>query len=153
MRNKVIYLQTVIYFKDYYYNMQKVFILILTILLLPIYSQAQKWKRQRVEYSFGLGASNFLGDLGGRNQQGTDFIMDFELKATRYAAALGYRYQIGKDWYVKANLMYVKVSGNDNLTEQPARARRQLSFKSNIVELSANWSICLLNKNLVICIG
>ena len=126
--------------------MQKVFILILTILLLPIYSQAQKWKRQRVEYSFGLGASNFLGDLGGRNQQGTDFIMDFELKATRYAAALGYRYQIGKDWYVKANLMYVKVSGNDNLTEQPARARRQLSFKSNIVELSAQLEYMLIKQ-------
>ena len=126
--------------------MQKVFILILTILLLPVFSQAQKWKRQRVEYSFGLGATNFLGDLGGRNQQGTDFIMDFEIKATRYAASLGYRYQIGKDWYVKANLLYAKVSGNDNLTGEPARRRRELSFKSDIIELSGQLEYMLIKQ-------
>ena len=126
--------------------MQKVFILILTILLLPIFSQAQKWKRQRVEYSFGLGATNFLGDLGGRNQQGTDFIMDFEIKATRYAASLGYRHQLGRDWYVKGNLLYAKVSGNDNLTDEPARARRQLNFKANIVELSAQLEYMLIKQ-------
>ena len=126
--------------------MQRVFILILTILLLPVFSQAQKWKRQRKEYSFGLGATNFLGDLGGRNQQGTDFIMDFEIKATRYAAALGYRYQIGRDWYVKANLLYAKVSGNDNLTGEPARQRRQLSFKSDIIELSGQLEYMLIKQ-------
>jgi Domain of unknown function (DUF6089) len=126
--------------------MQKVFILLLTILLLPVFSQAQKWKRQRVEYSFGLGATNFLGDLGGRNQVGTDFIMDFELKSTRYAASLGYRYQIGKDWYTKLNLIYARVSGNDNLTKEPARARRELSFKSEIIELSGQLEYMLIKQ-------
>ena len=126
--------------------MRKILILILAILLLPIFSQAQKWKRQRVEYSFGLGATNFLGDLGGRNQQGTDFIMDFELKATRYAASLGYRYQLANSWYVKGNLLYAKVSGNDNLTEQPARARRQLNFKANIIELSAQFEYMIIKQ-------
>ncbi len=126
--------------------MQRIFILTLTILLLPIFSQAQKWKRQRVEYSFGLGATNFLGDLGGRDQIGTDFVADFEIKATRYAATLGYRYQIGKDWYVKGNLLYAKVSGNDNLTQQSSRARRKLNFKSDIVELSAQLEYMLIKQ-------
>jgi len=126
--------------------MQRVVVLILAILMLPIFSHAQKWKRQRVEYSFGLGATNFLGDLGGRNQQGTDFIMDFEYKATRYAASLGYRYQLGKDWYVKGNLVYALVSGNDNLTQEPARARRKLKFKSNVVELSAQLEYMLIKQ-------
>lgn len=126
--------------------MQKIIVLILTIFMLPIFSHAQKWKRQRVEYSFGLGATNFLGDLGGRNQQGTDFIMDFEYKATRYAASLGYRYQIGKDWYLKGNLLYALVSGNDNLTQEPARARRKLKFKSHVVELSAQLEYMLIKQ-------
>ncbi len=78
---------------DYNKGMRKIIILILAVLMLPVMSQAQKWKRQRVEYSFGVGATNFLGDLGGRNQQGTDGLMDFEIKATRYAAGFGYRYQ------------------------------------------------------------
>jgi len=86
-------------------KMKKLFLTILTITtLLPFPLIAQKWKRQRVEYSFGLGASNFLGDLGGRNQIGTNGLMDFEYKATRYAVNLGYRYQFGRDWYVKGNL-------------------------------------------------
>jgi hypothetical protein len=118
----------------------------LIVLLLPEVSEAQKWKRQRVEYSLGFGATNFLGDLGGRDQVGTNFVQDFELKATRYAASLGYRYQLGKDWYLKGNLIYAKVSGADNLTEQPARSQRQLNFKSNIVELSAQLEYMLIKQ-------
>ncbi len=126
--------------------MQKLFILILTILLLPIFSQAQKWKRQRVEYCFGIGATNFLGDLGGRDQQGTDGIMDYEWRATRWAIGLGYRYQIGRDWFVKGNAYYVLVSGDDTLTREPARARRQLKFKSHVVELSAQLEYLLVRQ-------
>src|SRR5665811_2399798 len=112
--------------------MRNFYILILTIILLPQLSNAQKWKRQRVEWSFGIGATNFLGDLGGRDQVGTNGIMDFEYKATRYALGLGYRYQLGKDWYAKANLYYALVSGDDALTKEPYRARRELNFKSNL---------------------
>jgi hypothetical protein len=118
--------------------MQKL-ILLLILVLSPIFSQAQKWKRQRVEYSFGLGASNFLGDLGGRDQVGTNFVQDFELKATRYAVEVGYRYQIGRDFYLKGNLNYIKVSGGDNLTKEPYRAARKLDFKSNMIELSGQF--------------
>ncbi len=117
--------------------MRKFLLLTVTILLTYSFSSAQRWKRQRVEYTFGLGASNFLGDLGGRDQVGSDFIQDYEWAATRYAASLGYRYQLANDWFVKGNLVYALVSGDDDLTEQPARARRELNFKSNIFELSA----------------
>lgn len=127
--------------------MRNIIIVLLTVVLLfPSLTHAQKWKRQRVEYSFGFGASNFLGDLGGRNQVGTDGIMDFEYKATRYAVALGYRYQIAKDWYVKGNLLYAKVSGDDALTEEPARRSRELNFQAHIVELSAQLEYMLIKQ-------
>ena len=126
--------------------MQKVIILILTILMLPVFSQAQKWKRQRTEYSFGLGATNFLGDLGGRNQQGTDGFMDFEIQSTRYALGLGYKYQLEKNWFIKGNLYYVMVSGNDNLTKEPNRATRNLNFRSNVVELSAQVEFMIVQQ-------
>ena len=122
---------------------------VLILILLSVFSlssSAQKWKRQRVEYSFGIGATNFLGDLGGRDQQGTDFIMDLEPRATRYAANLGYRYQFGRDWFVKGNLIYALVSGDDALTKQPARARRELNFKAHIVELSAQLEYLLVRQ-------
>lgn len=126
--------------------MQRVIILLLTILLLPNFSQAQKWKRQRKEYSFGIGATNFLGDLGGRNQIGTNGIMDFEYKATRFGLGVGYRYQLAKDIFVKGNLYYVLVSGDDALTEEPARAARELNFKSHILELSGQLEYMIIKQ-------
>ena len=127
--------------------MRKTFILVVAaIVLLPLLSSAQKWKRQRVEYSFGIGASNFLGDLGGRDQEGTNGIMDFEHKATRYAVTLGYRYQVARDWFVKTNLLYAKVSGDDALTNEPARHNRQLNFQAHIVELSTQLEYMLIQQ-------
>jgi hypothetical protein len=93
-----------------------------------------------------LGATNFLGDLGGRNQIGTDGIMDFEYKATRYAVGLGYRYQFAKDWYVKGNLIYALVSGDDALTLEPARSARKLNFRAHIVEFSGQLEYMLIKQ-------
>jgi hypothetical protein len=127
--------------------MRNIIVLILSaFMLFPSLTSAQKWKRQRVEYSFGVGASNFLGDLGGRDQVGTDGLMDFEYQATRYAVALGYRYQIAKDWYVKANLLYAKVHGDDGWTQEPSRNARKLNFKAHIVELSAQVEYMLIKQ-------
>lgn len=126
--------------------MQRIFIILITILLIPVLTHAQKWKRNRVEYSFGLGATNFLGDLGGRDQVGTNGIQDFELRATRMGAVLGYRYQLGESWFARGNFNYVMVSGDDALTEEPARNARQLSFRSHILELSGQLEYMLVKQ-------
>ncbi len=97
------------------------------------------WKRQRKELYFGGGVSNFLGDLGGRNRVGTDYsYADLELSLTRPSITLGYRYRLSKTWAVRADFCYIAVSGSDALTTEPARRNRNLSFKSNIYEVSAN---------------
>lgn len=126
--------------------MRKLIIISMLALILPNLSTAQKWKRQRVEYSFGIGATNFLGDLGGRDQVGTNGIMDYEWKALRYAVGLGYRYQLAQDWYVKGNFYYALVSGDDDYTKEPARARRELNFKSNVLELSAQLEYMIIKQ-------
>jgi hypothetical protein len=115
--------------------MQRVILLLLALAFIPLVSHAQKWKRQRKEYSFGIGVTNFLGDLGGRNQVGSNFVQDLDVKATRYAIGLGYRYQIERDFYLKGDLNYVQVSGSDALTLEPSRSARNLNFKSNMIEL------------------
>ncbi len=114
----------------------KVFLLlILTMSVVSVFSQ--RWKRQRVEYVFSIGASNFLGDLGGRDQIGTDYSpVDIEFKLTRPAGGLGYRYRFLRDLYGKFNLLYGRINGNDALTQEPARHVRNLKFRSPIIELS-----------------
>ena len=126
--------------------MQRLLIILLPNLLIPVLTHAHKWKRHRVEYSFGIGATNFLGDLGGANQQGTNGLRDFELKATRMGAVLGYRYQLGESWFARGNFNYVMVSGDDALTEEPARNARQLSFRSHLLELSGQMEYMLVKQ-------
>ncbi len=97
---------------------------------------ANKRNKPRKEYIIGIGASNFLGELGGANQIGTNFVKDLEFTATRPSFALGMRYKFAKRWAVKGGLHYLLLSGNDKLTKEPFRNNRNLSFRSHTFELS-----------------
>lgn len=98
---------------------------------------ANKRNKARKEYVIGIGAANFLGELGGANQIGTNFVRDLEFSMTRPSFALGYRYKFAKRFAVKGGFYYQLVSGSDKLTKEPYRHNRNLSFRSNIFELSA----------------
>ncbi|HEX8514682.1 MAG TPA: DUF6089 family protein [Bacteroidia bacterium] len=126
-------------------------LLLSLLLILPLLASAQyrkpKYKRAnnfsnnknkaRKEYVFGLGAANFLGELGGANQIGTNFVKDLEFSMTRPSLAIGLRYKFAKRFAVKGGFHYLLVSGSDKLTKEPFRNNRNLSFRSNIFELSA----------------
>lgn len=98
--------------------------------------QTSYWKSQRHSFGLGLGASFFLGELGGRDQIGTDFIYDLELSKTRPALQLNYRYQLGSRLYAKAQFAFAYIGGSDALTEEIFRRNRNLSFRSSIFEFS-----------------
>jgi hypothetical protein len=126
-------------------------LLILTLLLFPLFVSAQYKKprhkrannfsatkaKVRKEYILGIGACNFLGELGGANQIGTNFVKDLEFSATRPSLALGMRYKFKSRWGVKGGFYYQLLSGSDKLTQEPYRNNRNLSFRSNVFELSA----------------
>jgi hypothetical protein len=98
---------------------------------------ASNKKKPRKEYVFAIGAANFLGELGGANQVGTNFVKDLEFSTTRPSVAIGMRYKTSKRFGVKGGLYYQLVSGSDKLTKEPFRNNRNLSFRSHIFELSA----------------
>ena len=117
--------------------MNLVLTLCLTFVTLAI--NGQSWKFLRNEFSFGLGASSFLGDLGGANRIGSHNIVgyrDFEFKATRPAIQIGYRRFFSPNIAAKANFIFGQVSGNDALTQETYRKNRNLHFKSPIAELA-----------------
>lgn len=100
------------------------------------YSNQSYWKNERHEVALGLGVINFLGELGGRDAIGSDFIMDMELSMFRPAVHLEYRYRVARSIVIKGGLHYGIIAGNDALTEEPFRKNRNIHFKSNIFELS-----------------
>jgi hypothetical protein len=113
--------------------------LLLLILMVPLISSAQRWKRQRYEFSMGLGVSNFLGELGGANQIGTHYFRDLEFSQTRLAAALGLRYKLSNYFALKTHLSYGRVSGDDKLTTEKFRNTRNINFFSDIYEWNLNF--------------
>jgi hypothetical protein len=113
--------------------------ILLTIIVLNFSIQeilAQQWKRYRKEVHFGLGANYFLGELGGANQIGTNFVRDLEISTTRPTITAGYRYNVSAYSKVRGSLFMGTLTGNDNLTLEPFRNNRNLHFRSRIVELS-----------------
>jgi opacity protein-like surface antigen len=99
------------------------------------------WKTHRKEITVGIGVTNFLGELGGRNQIGSPFVWDLEFSLTKPALSLGYRYYLAKAVSMRFNGTYGVLAGNDNLTQETFRHNRNLSFKSNIIEaqLCLEW--------------
>lgn len=133
--------------------MKKTTIFLLFILLsLPLFSYSQilknRWRSMRGELNIGLGASNFLGELGGANQVGTHFFKDFEFSQTKPAFSIGYRYKLSRTIAINPHFTYARVSGDDKLTEEFFRNYRNLSFTSPIYELNANLEFAFIKEQI-----
>jgi hypothetical protein len=107
-------------------------------------SQGEYWKNQRNEISFGLGTSNFLGELGGRNRIGSNFIWDYEISQNRPCLRLDYRYKTSNITVAKVSMNYGILAGNDKLTKEPFRQNRNLHFRSSILEFSGQFELTVL---------
>ena len=124
-----------------HYRRYPVFLLLAAMLLAgsahaQYFRQSDYWKTQRQELSLGFGISNFLGELGGRNQIGSPFLWDLELSQTRPAMHFDYRYYVAQRVALRARMTYGVMAGNDNLTTEVFRMNRNLHFKSDIYEAS-----------------
>ena len=110
------------------------------------FTTSDYWKGQRKEFFFGIGATNFLGDLGGLDRIGTDYsFIDLEWATTRPSGHIGYRYRL-KPWIsTKTILQYGLLMGSDQLTNEPARHYRNLNFKTHLVELSQHIELIIFN--------
>lgn len=112
------------------------------------FRQSSYWKTQRKEISLGFGISNFLGELGGRNQIGSPFLWDLELSQTRPAAHVDLRYFVAQKMALRGRATYGVLAGNDNLTTEPFRQNRNLSFKSDVYEFSLVYEFHLYKEEL-----
>lgn len=108
--------------------------LLFVAVILPMCLSAQSWKFYRHEFSAQLGVSNFLGELGGANREGTNGLRDLELNMTRPSFGLGYRYKISPYYALKASFVYGRLKGDDALTNEASRNNRNIHFRSALVE-------------------
>lgn len=127
-------------------------ILGIILFALPLVSEAQvfrgtsHWKSFRQELGIGTGASNYLGELGGRDRVGSDLFYDLEFSQTHTATSLFYRYYISEKTALRASASYAIVRGDDKTTAERFRRNRNLNFRSPIIEMALVYEVHLLQE-------
>lgn len=119
--------------------MKRIIVFLVIIICALPFSQngyTQAWRYYRHEVRLGFGASNFLGELGGANNIGTNRMKDLEFAMTRPAVDVMYAYKINPSFKARTHLLYGRLNGDDALTEERFRNNRNLSFRSPVVELA-----------------
>jgi hypothetical protein len=111
-------------------------IILFCVLIFPLFAFAQRNKRYKWEACVGIGATNFLGDLGGADQIGTNGLRDLEFSLTKPGISVNARYRKGRYFGFKGGFYWGTVSGFDYLTTERYRHNRNLHFKSQIYEFS-----------------
>lgn len=122
--------------------------LVFFLLLAPYLLYSQQWKKQKKEIVLGIGAANFLGDLGGSDRIGTYYYRDLEMSQTKGHFQAGFRYRFTPTISGKAAFSYARVSGSDRLTKEPARRVRELEFRSDIFEVAAQFEYALIEEHI-----
>lgn len=99
-------------------------------------SYGQRWKRYRHEFGIGVGASNYLGDLGGATTGDGSRFGDFQFVVSRPSVKASYKYRVLERVAFKGNLAYGRIYGSDEYAGNPSRENRNLNFRSDVIELS-----------------
>jgi hypothetical protein len=95
------------------------------------------------EIGFCIGATNFLGDLGGANLVGSeDFsLRDFDFPAVRPTLGLNAGYQIWNWASLKTGFVVGYIRGNDQFTDYIHREKRNINYRTVVVELSEQFEV------------
>jgi hypothetical protein len=122
--------------------MKFVFILLSTFSLTFLSAQhinfnSQKnWSLNKKELIFGMGATQFTGDLGGGPTEGIDYSMkDIDFPSTGINAMIGFRYRFHPSFATTTKLSCFTLKGDDKFSEESIRNARNLNFKTGVFEL------------------
>ena len=98
------------------------------------------------DFGGGIGSSNYLGDIGGQGAAKA-FVSDIQLEMSRPSFNLFARYKINNLFGASAGFAYGWIQGADNLSNDPSRFSRNLSFRNHLFEISGRGEVYLLRLN------
>ncbi len=112
-------------------------ILLLIVFTTPLIGVAQyNW-----DIGFQLGGSNYLGEMGGKHDTRRDFVKDIKLEKTQFTAGGFGRYKFNSLISAQLGFNWVRITGADNASTNPARVGRNLNFRDDILELALTAQI------------
>ncbi|MCX6296709.1 MAG: DUF6089 family protein [Bacteroidetes bacterium] len=107
---------------------------LVVLLLLSSYSVIS-YSQYLWDFGAHAGASNYLGEMGGKANTRRDFIADMKLSKTQFAVGGFARYKFNPIVSAKLGLDWNRIAGADYLSTNPGRAGRNLSFRDDIIDL------------------
>lgn len=116
--------------------MRKLLLLACT-LALPLLSEAQYlW-----DFGGQAGASNYLGEMGGKEKTRRDFVADMKLSKTEFTLGGFARYKLNPLISTQLAVNWVRIEGADYKSSNPGRVGRNLSFQNNIIEAALTGQV------------
>lgn len=100
------------------------------------FNSQRNWSLHKKELQFGIGATQFNGDLGGSNSVGQDYsLRDLDWPSTGLAAWLGYRQRFHPYFATTTSLCLFNLRADDSFSEEATRNARSLNFRSFNIEV------------------
>lgn len=114
------------------------------------FNTQRNWSMNKKEIVFGIGGTQFLGDLGGRNRIGKDYsLADIDIPSTGIGGMIGYRYRFHPYWATTSSLNIGMLRADDAKTSEIIRNSRNLHFRSLIVEVHQRLELIVYAKEKV----
>lgn len=123
--------------------MRKLLLIIAFAVFLPFMSKGQYY----IDYGFAVGATNYLGEIGGGEGTRRDGFVDMKLNYSRWTLGGFYRYRVSNMFGVRGMLNYIRLSGDDSKTDNPHRRGRNLNFKNDMFELTGIGELYIYKVN------
>ncbi len=119
----------------------KKIVYLIVFLTIPLLTDAQRWKHERLSAYAAIGTNLFLGDLGGGMGDGSHYFSfkDIDWVTTRPTASIGISYRILQDLTIKPAISFARLKADDAESENYTRKARNLHFRSNVWELGAQF--------------
>jgi hypothetical protein len=101
-----------------------------------------------LDYGIKFGASNYVGEIGGKEKQGRPFILDMKPGMTRPQFGGAFvRYRWKENIGLAASLEHARIKGDDAKSTNPERTSRNLSFRNDIIELAGRGEYYFYREN------
>src|SRR5262245_51611411 len=88
----------------------------LFVLIMAVAPSVLAQSGYKLEFGVATGASNYLGEIGGREKAARPFLVDMKVSKTRWDETGYIRYRFHPQLIFKAALNYVRIEGDDKLS-------------------------------------
>jgi hypothetical protein len=113
------------------------------------FNSQRNWSLNKKELQFGLGATQFNGDLGGSYSIGQDYsTKDIDWPSTGFAGWLGYRQRFHPYFATTTSLCLFNLKGDDKYSEEATRNARNLHFRSFNIEIQQRLEFIFFSREL-----